>query len=245
MLRPVITLILVIISLSHVSSQNKFGASLYLGMSSHGSDLNSFAKDEQGLFENSKMAYGVNIYNNINSNLSLGVHFKGTQMEGDDLNLADKEEWAAEHVARAYAYKSSLTEIGVTLNYFIFSQFDEEGKRRAVRPYVLGGFGVSFVSDDEDQRLWTNVPVSKQGSADVDQRNGSEGGFQLPIGGGLRFNLSDNIYLDAFYSARVPLGDYLDGISLAGNPDKNDAYQFCGLNIGFRFPDKAIGEDSN
>ncbi len=225
-------------------SQNKFDVGLFMGMSSHGSDANSWAKDGQGLMDNSKIAYGIILTNNITPNFSIGLHFKRTKIEGDDRNLSDKEEWGAQHAARGYSYSTSLNEIGVTLSYFLLNKWSEEtGYQNKISPFIFGGFGVSFVNDDSDSRQWTNVPLNKQGSATVDQTNGSEGGFQLPVGAGFRFNLSPNIFLDVLYSARVPLGDYLDGISLAGNPDSNDAYQFCGLNFGFRLGNSKSTEE--
>ena len=217
-----------------MSSQSRFDLGIFLGMSSHGGDANSWAKDGQGMFETSKPAFGLSITNNLSTQFGLSLNLSSTTLEGNDMNLAEKDAWGAEHASRGYAYKTSLIEVGIGAIVRPFDKPSAEGGQNKLSPFITGGIAVAIVSDDEDSRVWLNVPENRTGAADVDQRNGSEGGIQIPLGLGLRYNLNSKMYLDLVYNARLPLGDYLDGISLAANPDKNDAYQFCGINFGLR-----------
>ena len=199
------TLFLAILLTNTLSfSQSNYGVGIFLGMSSHGSDANSWGNDGQSIFDNSKLAFGINLKYSLDSQVGLSLDYKRTNIEGNDMNLAGKDISGAQHVARAYAYKSCINEIAVILDYELFKKPAESIKH--FTPYVFGGIGVSFLNDDEENRDWGNVPDGKEGSAAVDQLNGSSGGVQIPLGAGLKFDLSEKINISVFYSARLALG---------------------------------------
>ncbi len=232
-----------------LSGQKKLDFGIYLGMSSHGSDVNSFGKHGASLFNESNLGYGAHLRYGLSDQFGLKLHYKGTKLTADDANLADKEEWGPEHVMRGFTYETSLSEVGLMLDWEIlgknrYSEEDDNGFMRkifkkVITPYLSAGVALAFVSDDAAARSYNEgsqfVQQNLINGVNADKANGSEGGFQVPFGGGIRFDLSRNVYFDLEYTARLPLSDYLDGVSESGNPDKNDAYQFCGLNLGLRF----------
>lgn len=235
---------------------------IYLGMSSHGSDLNSFGRHGQGMMDNSKLAYGIHLGYGLNEKLRLKLQYKGTQIEGKDTNLANKEIAGDQHLMRGYTYRSSLSEIGLILEYELFNllkpvkAYVEKNtdlafstgfntRKAQISPFIFGGFSTAIISDDENFRSWGTIPRGKEQDVLLDQEQGSKGGFQIPIGAGIRFKWSDNIYTDLFYSARLPVSDYLDGISAAGNEEANDAYQFCGINLGFNLNKISLDSDAD
>ncbi len=213
-----------------------------LGMSSHGGDANSWGRHGTPILNMNKLAAGINLSLPISHRLYGRLHFHSTTIEGDDRSLIDKELWGRNHADRAYMYRSSIHEIGVTLHYFIKKDpidrritNKEKVKISKWSSYIFGGFAYALVLDDHDSRHWTNPPAHKLNDVLLDKTYGSKGGIQIPIGGAIRYDIRDNLFLDFFYSLRLPISDYIDGISEAGNPDKNDAYQFCGVMMGYRF----------
>lgn len=55
------------------------------------------------------------------------------------------------------------------------------------------------------------------------------------FGGGMKFDLSPSVNIGLEASFRVARSDYLDGVSRAGNPNRNDAYQLLTLTGTYRF----------
>jgi opacity protein-like surface antigen len=84
-----------------------------------------------------------------------------------------------------------------------------------ISPYIGGGLGVGFV----------NIDVDAINGVDLDA-SGDETGFAYQLGGGLMWNVADNVALDLGYRWRgVMLEDY--------NDDLNSHNVLLGINFGF------------
>jgi opacity protein-like surface antigen len=84
-----------------------------------------------------------------------------------------------------------------------------------ISPYIGGGLGVGFV----------NIDIDSIGGVGLDA-SGDETGFAYQLGGGLMWNLADNVALDLGYRWRgVMLEDYED--------DLNSHNVLLGINFGF------------
>lgn len=240
-----------------IFAQADIDLGVYLGLSSHGSDLNSWGRHGQGVLENPQLGYGLHLGYGIKDQLKLKLQYKSTQIEGNDVNLKDKDEWGPNHERRGYAYRSSLSEIGLQLEYQFTGLFKKNiskskedskflnSRTNKFTPFVFGGFSLAFLSDDENFRSWGNIPNGKEQDVQLDQLEGSAGGLQIPVGLGFKYFITSNIYADIFYSGRLPISDYLDGISEAGNPNANDSYQFCGFNLGFYLNGNKVDSDGD
>lgn len=236
-----LTLILLIVLPILSDAQNNVDIGFALGLSTHGSDANSWGRHGQSLLENTKIAYGFNLAYGISSNVSLRLQYRGTQIEGDDSNLEDKAEWGAQHFARDFMYRSNIKEFGAMVEYAFpitrqnnLQTKDAYSYSPRVLPYVTAGLALTIIDDDENFRDWGNPPSFRMNDVLLDQAEGSVGGLQFPIGLGIRIELSEYAFTDLFYTIRLPVSDYLDGISEAANPDKNDSYQIFGINVGLR-----------
>ncbi len=222
-----------------ISAQKYVDAGFTLGLSTHGSDSNSWARHGQGFLENTKLAYGGHITLGISKNVGLKLQYRGTELEGDDMNLEDKSEWGPQLFIRDFAYRSALHEFGALVEYVLFKKEINlsEGAQFTPRvfPFINGGIALAIINDDENLRDWGNPPEFRMNDVLLDQAEGSVGGKQFPFGLGLRLELSPYAYTDLFYNFRLPVSDYLDGISESANPEKNDAYQIFGINVGLRF----------
>ena len=217
-------------------AQNKVDFGIFLGYGEHGSDVHSWGRHGAMLTENSAFAYGANLKLNFKDNLGLRLNFWGSEISGQDSNLDELEG----HSIRDYSFSSPIKELSLVLEYDLIGKrrwYDKEGQslkanggsfRRAISPYIFGGVGLSFTNPEVD----FGPTISSLEDDDIDNTRNTN--FQIPMGGGLRFDLTPKVYVSAEASSRLPINDYLEGISAAANPDKNDSYQFIGLNLGFR-----------
>jgi opacity protein-like surface antigen len=122
--------------------------------------------------------------------------YQSAMLDGDDLDLDGD-------VAVTYIFGNIWYDFG--------QHFDMGG----ISPYVGGGLGVGFVDIDIDGVDGIDFAAS-----------GSETGFAFQIGGGLMWNIADNIALDLGYRYRgVALDDYDESLTSQN--------VLLGINFGF------------
>lgn len=205
------------------------------GLSSHGGDAISWGRHGQSFMNQSQKAFGGHISYRSDYAIDLKFQYRYSNLAADDQELIRKEKYGKEHSIRNFQYRTAIHEISFIGIYEIESLKIE--KRRligTITPYLYGGFGLAFLNDHEEHRSWGSPKEENLLNIQLDQEQGSKGGFQLPVGVGINYMLNDKFGINIFYSARVAISDYLDGISESANPDKNDAYQFCGFEFLYR-----------
>ncbi|MFT4760649.1 MAG: OOP family OmpA-OmpF porin [Paraglaciecola sp.] len=184
----------------------------------------------------SQPAYGISVFRNLNSNWAIRANIFHTKLKANDL---DSE--LESHRNRGFSHETPLTEVS------ILAQWDLRGKRRykrvasfkkTVSPYffagIAGGIGKSetFYDSQKDNPL-----------IEEDKENLSNFRIGIPLGGGIKVDLSQRSFVGFEFGFRPTFGDLLDGVSASGNADKNDWYAFGGLSIGYRFTsDDADGD---
>ncbi len=246
-----LTIVCLALCICNISAQKQIGIGMTIGMSSHGGDSASWGRHGLGLLHNTKIAYGLNASYDINKKWGLRLQYRGTEIQGDDSDFIDKTEWSEQLVKRDFMYRSRITEFGILVEhkfYKLFSPTDIESEhphQNKFYPFVTAGIAYAIVSDDENMRDWGDPPAFRASDVLLDQSEGSVGGIQFPVGLGFRYELSEYLHTDLFYNFRLPVSDYLDGISESANPDKNDAYQICGINIGIRFDQGGNDRDND
>ncbi len=235
---------------------NNWDIGIFLGMSQHGGDVQSWGTDGESIFNQSNLSYGLNVKYNIDESWSARLNYWGSKIEGIDNQI--ENEFGTGHDMRGFSFESNLSEISLVGIYEIggkkrwkrsesFSTdkyeliTDENGSyyvghKKSITPYLFGGIGFSITDPTID---WNGLDGGNPGIF-TDISYVTKTNFQVPVGIGLNFDLSKNIYLGLEASSRIPLNDYIDGISESANPDKNDSYQFLGLNLGIR-----LGGDDN
>ncbi len=223
-------------------AQNKVDFGLFLGYAEHGGDVHSWGRHGAMITQNASLAYGINLKYNVNQNIGIRLNGFASSISGEDINLD-----LPGHDKRNYSFDSPIYELSLVGEYDILGhkrwrERDTESEiknavatstnktfKRIISPYVFGGFGLSFTDPDVQWNGDNNKP-----SVQADIENTTKTNFQIPLGIGVKFDISEKVYLSLEGSARIPLTDYLDGISESADPEDNDAYQFFGLNLGVR-----------
>ncbi|MFN0034834.1 MAG: DUF6089 family protein [Saprospiraceae bacterium] len=110
------------------------------------------------------------------------------------------------------------------------------GFKRSLAPYIfVGGGGVAsaakakmryYTRAVDDQPTEINEDLSKAKSLRITP--------SVLFGAGINFDVAPRLVLGAELGAHLPFTDFLDGISIAGNPQKRDWFWVGGLTLGFR-----------
>lgn len=110
---------------------------------------------------------------------------------------------------------------------------------RGFSPYLFAGAGISFFRIRRDHSSYD--PDYFGDGSDIPQRIATDEQHRLPgarlvvpVGIGLRYNLTASLAMNAETSYRFLSTDYLDGFSVAANPGRNDHYQTTSAGVIYR-----------
>ena len=204
-------------------SQRDFSAGLHLGVSDYYGDLN--LKDI-GSSKEFNPGFGLFINKNLSEAWALNAELLYLQLSGDDANFEER-------AARGFSFDNQLFEISLSAEWYVLAS-------KKLSPYLTGGLALALgdPTPDFSEKLEDYPKTLEDINADYSNAN-----FVLPVGIGLRYLIHDNWILKLKAAPRIAFTDYLDGISQAGNPEKNDWYSFTGISIGHRFASKDSDKD--
>jgi len=196
-----------------------------------------------------EMNYGAGlvIRHNLNRRMAIRGNLLFGKIDGRDNNWSEPDFRAR----RNFSFESPITELSVNFEYSPFVQrewLDDEGKFiRKITPYGFAGIGVAFwdpatdfnLSDDGGPPIGTSLAkIEEDKNSDY-----STTALVIPIGAGIKADLTDKLIAGLEFGMRLPFTDYLDGVSQAANPDLNDWFWFAGATITFRIEEDEKVED--
>lgn len=220
-------MVLGLLALSPLSAQQTpWEGSIFLGASNFMGDV---VEPRVFTLSETNMAYGLQLQRNISSNFGVRLSLLRGKLSGDDTNFASLQ-------ARAFSFENTVTEMGLSLVWEPWGQqrFAESGRfSRIISPYVFLGAGINFSNPETDFSKTTidgnTSQIAEDQAADTQTAN-----FTIPAGIGLRYDLSQAWTLGLELGLRPGFTDYLDGVSQAANPNKDDWYAIGGLNLTYR-----------
>jgi len=108
----------------------------------------------------------------------------------------------------------------------------QHGFQSFFSPYFFTGISVVYVNPNVDYDA-TQTPYTWVREGIAIDRSSQSGPlhFVIPVGLGVKYDLSPEWIIGVEASFRLSRSDYLDGVSYAGNPTKNDAYEVATFNI--------------
>ncbi len=176
---------------------------------------------------------GLSLRRRLGTAFALRGSFLAGYLGGSDARIDDSDIRKVRHIG----FRSRIMEAGLMLEWEPFAGRRYPGPfqfRKIVSPYVFAG-GAWFANDPEmdysampAEGIWGRV--RKDQTTDFPRQ-----GFTLPMGGGVHIDLNKRSVLSMEMAARPALHDFLDGVSYAGNPQRNDWYAFAGLTYNRRF----------
>jgi len=171
---------------------------------------------------------GLLLRRNFNDYLALRLNGNYAQLKGDDAYFDNRK-------SRGFTFETSLFEGSLQLELTPISALNKAGKRRAIRPYFFGGAGFAGFKAKPFFNETAPENFSRAQAIAQDKRELENTVIAFPLGAGFKFPVGKKATLGLELGLRPTLGDYIDGVSQAGNPDKNDWYMLGGLNLAWQF----------
>lgn len=218
-------LFLLLSSLSLEAQDQKWEGSLLLGTSNYFGDL--IEKNGQTL-KQSNLAYGLLVKRKINQNVGVRLGISSGQ-----LDITDADNDNEEYQARGFSFENRLTELSLTGEWEpLGSNRFPGGKKfnKILSPYVFAGVGLAFSNPETNFNERESVGVTADQNEDTQKSV-----FTIPFGVGIRYDVTRKINVGLELGFRATTDDYLDGVSQAGNPDRNDWFAFSGITVSTRF----------
>ena len=192
--------------------------------------------------EETHAAFGLWMRRNLSPSFAARTNLFYGHISADDRNFSEPE-WRQR---RAFSFKSPVAELSMQLEweFFGYKRFDERGYFNPIfSPYVFAGGGVVIFDPNTDYSR--NIIKDLFDASDADEvATYSNIQPTVPIGVGFRLDLSQRVVLSVEGGVRTAFTDYLDGVSLAGDPSNNDWYGFGGASVSFRFGEKDSDGDA-
>ena len=225
-----------ILAMAHTSSIAQFSTSKYeiglnLGVLTYQGDL---SRSAVGDYKSLKPAVGVHVSRVLDPYFALRANLLVGKVAADETKYS--EPFFKQY--RAFKFNTSVTELSAALVFNPFGENNASSIRR-LSPYVFAGIGMSFLSVKRD---WSNLDrrfYDEKSSVQVGLALDSTHSMPkvipvLPVGVGLRFNISPQLSLNTEATYRFTTTDYLDGYKYSGNPKNRDAYYGVSLGISYR-----------
>lgn len=170
---------------------------------------------------------------NLNNHLALRANLTFARLSGNDRHLKDPA-WRPE---RGLSFSGTLYDISALAEYYPLGLYRQKNSRSrtksnerlAVSPFLILGAGVNFSRpkvfwNDQQPNDYIN-PVL----AEIDKNHTYTPDISLPFGLGARFRTGKYFTIGVETLVVPTMGDYLDGISVAGTPGDNDWYLFAAI----------------
>jgi OmpA-OmpF porin, OOP family len=167
----------------------------------------------------------------LNESFSARANFLIGKIKGDDdRNYPDHPD-----SGRKFSFSNTLTEFGVALEWEPLSYQRYVVKNtftRTLSPYFSIGMGLLYGKPTVDYNETYNISAAAQIAADKAATTSTH--FTVPFGAGIRYDLTPQITVGVEGFFRFPFTDYLDGVSLSGNPKRHDWYYTGMANVAYR-----------
>ena len=231
------TLAIMLIFTSQITGQTmpkvvhqKWEGGLFLGASQYQGDIN-----DDG-FKEINAGYGLMLRRHLTDRFALRGNLLFGKFTGDDANIERLK-------SRSFKYSSSATEISFMGEYDILGKrrFRDNLFHKTFSPYVFAGAGtvitnpVTTYNEPGNAQAITNINSDK---TFTDKKSF----FNMPIGAGVKIDLTEKIGLNLEIGKRYTFNDYLDRVSKSGNPNRKDTYVFAGALLTYKFAFKKDGD---
>ena len=191
-----------------------------------------------GSFET--MRFGLNLHGSkimsrffmLRTNLAIGG------LRGDDARYNNP----AFRKQRNFNFRTPVVELSQLL---VYNPLGRNYADKGFSPYFFGGAGLSFLRIKRDRSNFNAAYFGDESGIPAgllldEQKNPPRIIPVIPLGAGIRYNLSSRISMYAESSYRLVFTDYLDGFSKAANPKQYDHYHTTSAGAIYRIGKKDL-----
>lgn len=210
-------LVLILLCSHFVHSQKSSDAGIFIGLSNYMGDFS----DGPIVLSESNFAIGGVYRYFLNPQMAIKGSILFGQISGDYDNKDN-------YIGETKQFESNLLEFSANFEWHPWGTARTNDKGdflKQISPYGFIGLGIAFAD--------ANLNVSGNEKSNFPEANDSSTFFALPIGLGLRYDLSSQFILSGDLGFRPVFSDHLDGVSENGKRDTNDWYIFGGLTLSY------------
>ena len=214
-------------------SQNMYWqGGIFTGIGNYSGDVNPMVTPDMS---ESGLSVGVVGQAYISPKLAFRGSLLYANLRGDDANYPERD-------GRNFRFTTNLVELSAMIEWEPFGSnryyADAQGELvmdRLISPYLFTGIGAGLVNLDTDFSGYSgNSQNILDGIREDDQLGNSTTILAIPVGLGVKFDISQRFTLAVEAGARFSFSDYIDGIAAAGG-EGNDLYFTSGLIFYYRF----------
>ena len=189
------------------------------------------AKSYLGNYRSLKPALGLYVSKSLSPYFSVRANLAFGKIAANDSKYSTPAWWQL----RSFNFSSPVTELSGTL---VFNPYGENSGRLA--PYFFGGAGITFLNIKRDWSRYNQSVYDAKSEVGLGLAIDTLHSLPkilpvLPVGVGIRYALSPQLFLNAELLYRFTATDYLDGFKYAGNDKRRDNYYGLSLGISYRF----------
>jgi len=220
-------------SFAQVRSLPKWEAGINVGGYIYQGDL---TPHRFGSIETIQPGIGISGTRILTRAFSARLLFNMARLAGNE-SIYTYPEWRQQ---RNFSFSTSVKELTLLVHWNVLgTNYDE----RKFEPYLFAGAGVSFVNTS---RNYSSVNAAYFGEHSPMMSGLAADAVTptprvipvVPVGAGLRYNLSPRIAINGEASYRLMHTDYLDGFSLSANPKLKDHYTSVTIGVAYKFGNK-------
>ncbi len=210
-------LILVLFPLFLSAQLRDWGGGIMAGFCNYGGDLVS------GDFidpQATNLTVGLMAHSSINDRFNLRLSLLSGRLSGNDLNRRNIDT----RRQRAFRFSTQLTEISSLVEWHFLGR-----RSPAISPYLSSGLALVFINPEPFFDLVKNESLLPRIALD-ENADYAKVRLALPINVGVTWKIDKSWSIGLDLGLRTAFTDYLDGISEAANPKRNDWYGYLALN---------------
>ena len=222
-----------------VLAQSKWQSGLFVGGANYQGDL---VETLAPYPEETNFGIGLINYYKLSPLWRLRGHFFFGKVTGSDQN-ATKDKGRN---LRNFNFETTVGELAMMLEWAPFAMVKGDSlssaRIRTVSPYLSAGVGGARF--DGNTSFETTIGNGFLALIEADKNAEAKNiNVVFPVSGGIRFNLGKTWEWGIEGGVRLTLTDYLDGVSLSANPERDDLYWFAGTSIALKFMPKDSDRD--
>lgn len=222
-----------------LSAQHKWEGTLFIGGANYQGDL---VPTIYPYPKETNLAVGVMGRYHVTNQWALRLGATYGKLSGNDANF-DEPGFSQK---RRFSFESQLVEGSFLLEWEPFGNWryrDDSIKfKKIISPYLFSGGSLAISSPKVKFADYQNgespLAVREDREVKYPQQN-----WGIPIGGGIKIDVSKKVYIGLEAGTRLVFTDYIDGVSKAGNPKDRDWYSFAGATLNIRFSRRDEDED--
>jgi hypothetical protein len=229
-----LTLLVCLLSTLQLTAQHKsenryFEAGFLFGVTNYSGDM----VEKRIELSETHVGYGAYGRFHLGPVFSVKAHVYSGSISGDDAN-------SSSHPQRSLRFSTNIVELGLVgeINFGRRERFSSTGIHNfSLTPYLFAGVGATFASVEAEyygpaDQLNENlkVPLPEEGLSDKF--------ILVPVGAGIRADISEAFALGLEGGVRPVFSDDLDGVRYNGNPKSGDWYYFAGVTVSFIITNK-------